>query len=162
MKQLLLMRHAKSDWNFQLPDKDRPLSERGVNDAPQMGKFIYLNQLVPDKIICSTSRRTRETLKLMSFPGILTEFSEIIYDNQPDRIHDLIASENSNINRLMIIGHNPSMEEMVHRFILNSFNYPKYSTSGLSLIEFSFNQWSDIITEKGKLVFYTSPKLLKK
>lgn len=161
MKQLLLLRHAKSDQNIGLPDKQRPLSTRGINEAPVIGKFLLDKNLIPDTVICSTSTRTRETLKLVfqEIPqNIKIEFSDLIYENNPDKILTLIAGTSRQVDRLMIIGHNPSTEELAG--MLTGFNFEKYGTSGLALIEFSLQEWSEIFNTKGELKFYTSAKIL--
>ena len=62
MKNLLIMRHAKSSWEFtNLPDHDRPLNDRGKRDAPRMGKVLLKERLVPQLIISSSAARARST-----------------------------------------------------------------------------------------------------
>ena len=62
MKTLLIMRHAKSSWTSpDLPDHDRPLNSRGTRDAPMMGGLIKQHARVPDRIVCSTAERARQT-----------------------------------------------------------------------------------------------------
>ena len=62
MKTLLILRHAKSSWNYpELSDYDRPLNKRGKRDAPRMGKFLREQKLTPDRILTSSAKRARRT-----------------------------------------------------------------------------------------------------
>ena len=64
---LILIRHAKSSWNNPLhSDFDRPLNERGNHDAPLMGKKLKLLNIIPDLIVASSAKRTRQTAKLIA------------------------------------------------------------------------------------------------
>ena len=67
MKQIYILRHAKSSWdNTNLSDFDRPLSKRGINDAVKLGKFILANKIRVSNVICSNARRTKDTFDLIS------------------------------------------------------------------------------------------------
>ncbi|HOV14017.1 MAG TPA: histidine phosphatase family protein [Spirochaetota bacterium] len=167
MKQLILMRHAKSDWDNSLSDIDRPLSERGKREAPVVGKFLRKEKIIPDKLISSPSQRTRETLRYLMKElkeQINVEFNDIIYENIPKKIVELISKTEENIKTLMILGHNPSMEGLYQSFsgILIDDNdiCEKFVTSAISLFEFDIKEWGEIVKAKGKLVFFKSPKEL--
>jgi len=117
MFELLLMRHAKSDWSGHTSDIDRPLNSRGRNDAIRMG--VYLNQqgITPDRIIISVAERTRETADLL-LKSLTLDEENIIFDRQlylADRetladITELYARDNQ---RLLILAHNPGMDYLV-------------------------------------------------
>src|SRR5579859_3831085 len=64
-RRLILLRHAKSDWP-EGPDLDRPLAKRGRRDAPRIGRWLRAHGFVPDVVICSAARRTRETWALVA------------------------------------------------------------------------------------------------
>ena len=67
MKQIYILRHAKSSWdNNKLSDFERPLSKRGINDAVKLGKFILANKIRVSNVICSNARRTKDTFDLIS------------------------------------------------------------------------------------------------
>ncbi len=165
MKRLILMRHAKSDWDNHLPDIKRPLSSRGEREAPIMGKFLRSNGVIPELVISSPSQRTRETfgyLKQEIKDRLDVVYDETIYENEPQEIVSLVKKTSDTITTLMILGHNPSMEELAQLFSGLSLNKfcDKFSTSSVVLLEFDIEKWSDIDTKKGKLVFYKSPKNL--
>src|SRR5262249_20001106 len=66
MRRLMLLRHAKSDRPAGMADHDRPLNGRGRDEAPLVGTYLAPNGLVPDRVLCSTSQRTRETADLVA------------------------------------------------------------------------------------------------
>lgn len=117
MKCLLLMRHAKSSWKHPgLADHDRPLNRRGQRDAPRMGRLIGQEGLVPDLILTSTARRALDTARAvrdqLPAPCPLEERSDL-YHASPRTILDTAASAPDDIRTLLIVGHNPGMEQVV-------------------------------------------------
>ena len=64
-RRLILLRHAKSDWP-DVPDQERPLAKRGRRDAPVVGRWLRGHGYLPDTVICSVARRTRQTWKLVA------------------------------------------------------------------------------------------------
>jgi hypothetical protein len=67
MKTLFLVRHAKSSWEYTaLPDKDRPLNDRGKRDAPKMGKRLAKRDVKPDLILSSPARRALTTAEIIA------------------------------------------------------------------------------------------------
>lgn len=114
MNSLLLMRHAKSSWkDAGLSDHDRPLNKRGQRDAPRMGRWLQSQNLIPDRIICSSATRTSQTA---------TAIAKII-DCETETIEDLylagletwekVLSAQRNTQVVLAIGHNPGIEEFV-------------------------------------------------
>jgi phosphohistidine phosphatase len=111
------MRHAKSDWSSHVPDIDRPLNNRGRDDAIRMG--IYLNQqgIAPDAMVVSVAERTRETARLL-LNNLALDDKNIIFDRQlylADRetLSDVIELYASANQRLLILAHNPGMDYLV-------------------------------------------------
>lgn len=114
MVHLMLLRHAKSDWSDEgLLDKDRPLNPRGKKAAPEMGVWMEKHRYLPDRILCSTAKRTRETWERMqevwtSKPEIL--WIDRLYLASPQTILEEAMGHSSGVESLLIIGHNPGME----------------------------------------------------
>src|SRR4029079_5755701 len=113
MLTLFLLRHAKSSWsNPSLPDRERPLATRGVTDAPMMGKAMTERGIDPDLVLCSSARRTRDTLALV-LPELRVE-PKVVYE---DRLYHPRAAEllqrvreiPPGSSRVMIVGHNPEL-----------------------------------------------------
>lgn len=114
MKNLVLLRHAKSSWKDpHLSDHDRPLNKRGKHDAPEMAKKYLGFFLSPQYVICSTSRRTKDTLSVFEKElGITPE--QIAYERDlylADAVslqHEISLTEKS-VDTLLVVGHNPGL-----------------------------------------------------
>jgi phosphohistidine phosphatase len=158
MKTLLLMRHAKSSWdNDRLPDHERPLNERGRRDAPVMGSRLAGSLYVPDRILCSTAIRARQTAELvvdaLQF-GQPLDVREGIYHATPAGILSAIA-EAGRAKTLLVIGHNPGMGELVGRLTDFEDSMP---TAAIALIELPISDWSEATSATGRLIDFWTPK----
>ena len=128
MPELLVMRHAKSDWSTQLPDFDRPLSKRGHRDAPRMAEWLADNDLAPDAIITSAANRALTTARYVAdhfgFAETDVEVQEELYlasaDTWLETLHEQVGD-----HRLLICGHNPGLDALVE-FL--SADAPGYTT----------------------------------
>lgn len=121
MFELMLMRHAKSDWHSHTADIDRPLSDRGVQDAVRMGAYLNDANLVPDRMIVSCAQRTQETARLL-LNNLPLDKVNILVDKElylasPETMCDIIelyANDNKiSGQRLLILAHNPGMDQLV-------------------------------------------------
>lgn len=116
MPELLLLRHAKSDWkDTSLGDFERPLAGRGRRAAPRMGEYLQARGLQPDLVLCSSARRARETLELVltalaSAPEI--SYLKTLYLAPPSRLLDILRRQSPENGRILLIGHNPGLERL--------------------------------------------------
>ena len=110
-RRLVLLRHAKSDWNTGHTDHERPLNGRGRRDAPRMGALLVERGYVPDRVISSDAQRTRETWDGVqeSLSDQEAHFNARLYLASPDTIANTVATQNDALNCVMLIGHNPGM-----------------------------------------------------
>jgi phosphohistidine phosphatase len=113
-RKLVLLRHAKSAWP-DVPDHDRPLAGRGRRDAPVMGRWLRTNGYVPDRVLCSTARRARETWQLAqeglgATPPV--SFERRVYQASAEQILDLARGVPSAVTTLLIVGHDPAIHEL--------------------------------------------------
>lgn len=112
------MRHAKSDWFRGAGDDfSRPLSDRGLRDARRMGKWLLEEAGLPQRILSSPSRRTRQTLELMADSigtdlGARTRWVDALYHANLATLRMLLA-DNADTRDLMVLGHNPGLEELL-------------------------------------------------
>jgi phosphohistidine phosphatase len=111
-RRLILLRHAKSAWPDDVPDHDRPLAPRGRRDAPAAGRWLRKSSYVPDRVLCSTARRARETWqlaeeKLGAHPQ--TTFEQQIYGAPSAQLLDLARQTPVDVATLLIVGHDPAM-----------------------------------------------------
>lgn len=112
------MRHAKSDWIKQhCADFERPLTKRGQKAAIQMGKWLKQQQFHLDRIICSPAARTQQTsrlvLKELSIPQSQVIWEPAIYEASLDTLISIIDHYCLNARALLIIGHNPGLEQLL-------------------------------------------------
>lgn len=114
-RRLIVLRHAKSAWPDGVPDHDRPLASRGRRDAPAAGRWLRKSGLVPDRVICSTAERARQTWqlaeeKLGAHPQ--TVFEERVYGATSAELLDLARHTPPGVRTLLIVGHDPAMHEL--------------------------------------------------
>lgn len=115
MRQLLLLRHAKSAWDdARLPDHDRPLDARGQRDAAAMGEAMRKLGLAPDIVLVSTARRTRETLAAIEpFDGApLVDEDQGLYLAPAERMLEMLHAVPETARSVLLIGHNPGMHNL--------------------------------------------------
>lgn len=114
MSRLILMRHAKSDWSHGTSDIARPLNKRGRTAAKRIGRHLSELNLQPDRILCSPSRRTRETLaKLLPQCTALREilFVPSLYEGMSSDYLAIIRAYGAEADCLMVIGHNSATQD---------------------------------------------------
>jgi len=162
MKQLLVLRHAKSSWKVpDLDDHDRPLNKRGKRDAPRMGKLIRREGMVPDQIISSTAERAHTTALLVANAcGYSAEplATRGLYLAGPDEYLDVLSELDDGIDSAMVVGHNPGIEELVEELTGAAERMP---TAALARIALDLESWVEIIgPRRGKLLGLWRPKEL--
>jgi phosphohistidine phosphatase len=111
-RRLILLRHAKSAWP-DVPDHERPLAPRGQRDAPAAGRWLRKSGCVPDRVLCSTARRARETWalaedKLHAHPQVV--FEQRVYGASAAELVDLARGTPVQVRTLLIVGHDPAMQ----------------------------------------------------
>src|SRR4249919_1171335 len=114
MRQLILLRHAHAEPAATgQADLDRPLSPEGLAEAESAGRWLREHGFVPDRALCSPSRRTRETLEaVLSAVGYVDQRLEpSIYDATPGTLIEL-ADGHKDVERLLLVGHNPGFEQL--------------------------------------------------
>jgi phosphohistidine phosphatase len=161
MKTVLILRHAKSSWKVpDITDHDRPLNRRGKRDAPKMGRLLKEKELVPDLVISSTATRAKDTASAVAknsgYKGKKIKF-ESLYAAEPADYLAVIREITDNYQRVLIVGHNPSVEELIEMLTGEIHIIP---TCTLAQIEFVIENWAAILskrTEHGRLVEILRP-----
>jgi phosphohistidine phosphatase len=117
MKTLLLLRHAKSrEKETSVPDKMRPLSDRGKYDSYKMAKFLKNNKLIPSLIISSSAKRAKDTSNLLAESigyDKNIHLSELLYGTDANHYIRVISEIADNIDILLLVGHNPILENLI-------------------------------------------------
>lgn len=115
-RRLYLMRHAKSSWDGNLADHDRPLNRRGQRDAPRMARALAERAWLPAHVFLSDAERTTETLLWMNDtleqPLPSTAFSSL-YLGSPGQIMRVVEAAPAELSSIMILAHNPGCEEVI-------------------------------------------------
>ncbi len=114
MRELILLRHAHAEpASAGQADLDRPLSPEGLAEAEAAGRWLAEHKLVPDCVLCSPSRRTRETLEaVLATVGYVDQrLDERIYDATPGTLAEVV-DEHRQTERLLLVGHNPGLEHL--------------------------------------------------
>ena len=162
MKQLLVLRHAKSSWKHpELDDHDRPLNQRGLADAPRMGQVILSEGMTPERIIASTAERAQTTARLVGEAcGCASEplLTSRLYLAGPDEYLDLLSELDDGTGSAMVVGHNPGLEELVEELTGAAEQMP---TAALARIALDLEHWSEIVgPRRGRLLGLWRPKEL--
>jgi len=162
MKTLLILRHAKSDWNQSgLADHDRPLNKRGLADAPRIGRLLQQQGLVPDLIISSTAKRAITTAKLVAEAGGYE--AEIVetgqfYHGYPEDYLAVLNEQGDPHQRVLVVGHNPGLEELVEQLTGRAATL---TTANLVQVSLPLDSWSKLSEETvGSLVNLWRPNTL--
>lgn len=152
MPTLIVLRHAKAASPLGMLDFDRPLAGRGRKDAQEAGERLRTAGLRPDRVICSTALRTRQTLDGLGVEAPV-DFEGRVYDNDADDILDLLREQDD--DTLLLVGHNPSMHRLVHD--LTGAVDDHFPTSATAVIEFD-GDWADLWPGTGRLVSFWVPR----
>lgn len=159
MKNLLVLRHAKSSWAHpELADFDRPLNERGLQAAPFMGRVVAEAGLSPDVIISSPAIRAKTTAELVKKGGQLTaaiSFDDRIYEASPQSLLQIGSTIEPTVESAMFVGHNPGIEAFIK---LLTGVYEPMPTAALAIIDLEIKEWRDIAVRSGDLIRVIRPK----
>ncbi len=161
MKNLILIRHAKSSWNAPLQDKDRPLEQKGIQEAHKVSSscipFIPKTFLV----FSSIAKRASETAMIfaqnISYPIENILFKEELYTFDESKLEKIIKSFPDSYDNVILFGHNEAITNFVNKF--GDLFIDNVATSGFVSIQFDANSWQEL--KKGKTLKKIFPKDLK-
>jgi phosphohistidine phosphatase len=169
MHRLLLLRHAKTERAEPgARDRDRKLTKRGRADAPRLGAYMAHHGLVPDLVLVSPAERTQETWKLLApafakAPKAITD--ERIYNASADKLMTVL-SEPRKARALLLVGHNPGIHDLAVALVaagdvaMRERVTEKLPTSGLVVVDLSFDDWAQLHPHAGRLERFVSPRLI--
>lgn len=155
---LILMRHAKSDWGSPgLADHDRQLNERGMRDAPALGGWLRMNGYLPDQVLCSTARRTRQTLDGLGL-GAPAVFLPALYHADPDILQH--ALQQAQGHTVLMLGHNPGIATFAAELLHDAPDHPRfddYPTCATLVADFEIDSWADLSLGTGRALDFVIP-----
>jgi len=165
MKTLYLLRHAKSSWDDpELSDFDRPLNNRGLKDAPRMGKRLKEKRVTPDIMITSPAERAlatcKEIARVLGFAEEKIITDRRLYHANEDQILKVIKelkdSPRDSEEIVMLFGHNPGLTEFANSLLNETIdNIP---TTGVVAATLNVNKWQEVRFGCGVMEFFDFPK----
>jgi phosphohistidine phosphatase len=161
----MLLRHAKSDWP-DVADHARPLAKRGRHDAPAVGRWLREHGYLPDVVVCSTARRTRQTWELIA-PALggspSVTFEPRAYDASALTLLYLARELPSQYRAALLIGHNPAVSELANSLVRPPAEDegplpPRLSfpTAAVAVLEFT-GDWAALAPAQARLEAFTAP-----
>lgn len=161
MKKLILIRHGKSDWNQNLSDQFRQITEKGKNRTERIShKLIEILDFKPQFVFSSTARRAKQTAEIVQqivFPNLKINYDKELYTFSHFVLMKWIKSLDITIDHAIIFGHNPAFTDIANE--LGSDLITNIPTAGIVWIEFDCDDWSKI--EKGITKYIILPRELE-
>lgn len=161
MKRLVLVRHGKSSWKYNLPDEERPLKKRAFKDAKLVMEAFQNFSSEGNLLWTSPAERAKGTAELFKshfqVPADFFEIKKELYTFEVDSLLKTIQTCPNNIDQLFVFGHNPAITEVANK--LGDQEFSKMPTTGLVVIDFEVEKWNEI--KNGKTILYLFPKNLK-
>jgi phosphohistidine phosphatase len=164
----MLLRHAKSSWSSPgMQDAARPLNGRGEAAARLMGGYMARHSLVPERVLCSPARRTRETWAAIAAQWSTDRdivFDQRLYAAAPQVVLSVVRAQDDAARALLVIGHNPGLQEAAELLIaagdveLRERLREKFPTAALAVIDFAIDKWSSVHECSGRLDRYITPR----
>ncbi|MBX9634010.1 MAG: histidine phosphatase family protein [Magnetospirillum sp.] len=167
MRQIFLLRHAKSSWDDpSLDDFDRNLNNRGRKSARAMAKYLGKAHIRPAIILCSAAQRTRATYEIIesTLAGVPVSIENELYEAARGDLLDRLRRLDDHLPSVMMIGHNPGMERLTS-FLCNGHGQAealsrlaeKFPTGALAVLETKSPRWASLDEGDCRLVQFIRP-----
>lgn len=132
-----------------MPDKDRPLNDRGKREAPKMGKRLAKRAVKPELIVSSPAVRALATAKIIA-RKLDYKLKEIVVDDRlypgdADKLLTVIHRLDNELKRVMLFGHNPALTDLAHRLSSDIVHMP---TCAVAKFKFRVKSWSSVSKSK--------------
>ncbi|MEJ2112618.1 MAG: histidine phosphatase family protein [Flavobacteriaceae bacterium] len=161
MKKIVFVRHAKSSWEYNVPDTDRPLKSRGISDIVNISNKFKMSNIGIDAIFSSYAKRASDTCDIfvenLGFSPETIQISDKLYDFSGNQVVSFIKSLDNSLKTVAIFGHNYALTSIVNTF--GDKYIDNVPTSGLVMIEFTINSWKDLT--QGHTALVLIPKELR-
>ena len=145
MRTLVLLRHSKTEPH-RSDDHSRRLTSRGRDDAAEVRRWLSKQDIVPDRVVVSTSARTRETWELASVGHAVPEYDDRVYEASVTDLREVVEETSPDVATLVVVGHNPSIEQLA--WALDETDEARertdrgMRTSGIAVFELT--DWTDL------------------
>jgi phosphohistidine phosphatase len=167
VKRLFLLRHAKSSWEDpSLDDHDRPLAPRGRRATALIAEHLRRNRIAPALALCSSAKRTRETLEGVrpALGPVEVRIERELYGASSEDLLQRLREVPGEVESVMLIGHQPAIQELALNLAATGPELErmreKFPTAALATLSFA-GEWSELGHDGAELVAYVKPKQLK-
>jgi phosphohistidine phosphatase len=165
---LWLLRHAKSSWDDpDLPDHERPLADRGRRAAGLVAAYLDEADVHPELVLCSSARRTRETLSLVLAslgPSFTVRVDPTLYTFEAARLREQVTAIDDNIAAVLLVGHNPAIQDLASELAGAGSRLPdlraKFPTCALACLDLEVGSWADVGPAVATLTAFVVPREL--
>lgn len=170
MKRLLLLRHGKADRHSAAGDRERPLTQRGEEDARRVGEFLRDAGMTPELAVASNARRAKQTLErtLEAFPAHVTHLIEnTIYLATREHLVDVLRQTPDKVHTLLAVGHNPGFAELADWLAGSGEDEAlehmraSYPTAALAILDFETEHWAEVRRGAARLNRFVTPAALR-
>ncbi len=163
MKNLFVVRHAKSSWdNEDLSDFERPLNDRGKRDAPEMGRRLKERGVKPNLLYSSPAKRALSTAKriaeVLGYPKGDITTDRRLYHAGDDTIFKVLGELKDKHDTVVIFGHNPGLTDFVNALMNERAYVDNVPTAGVVHFTLPITHWKDIAPGTGSLILFDYPK----
>lgn len=170
MKKVILLRHAKSSWDDPaLDDHDRPLNGRGQRSAPVIAAWLAGRKHLPDTVLCSSSKRTRQTVDRMKAEMPEMPDPEVdpgLYHASPCQMRERLAQLPNDCDTVMVVGHQPGLGSLARK-LSDGQERPRcrrafehFPTAAAAVLEVDVEDWSKLDFAKARFVDFAKPREL--
>lgn len=170
MKTVILLRHAKSSWSDpDLDDHDRPLNKRGKAVAPAIAEWLGRSGYRPDRVLCSSARRTRQTYKRMreSLTGLPDAVIEPrLYHADPTAMFAIMAEQPEDCESLMLIGHQPGLSAFARKLVNGHVRphctraFEHFPTAAAAVMTLPLDAWAGLSPSSADFIDFAVPREL--
>lgn len=162
MKTLYLMRHAKSSWSFDdLSDQERPLNDRGRDDAPRMGQALARRDIHPDLVVSSPAVRALSTAVLVArelkYANDKIKVEPDIYEADLATLLAVIHALPDAADSVLLTGHNPTITDVANQLSPSPLS-GEMPTAGILCLRFQAEQWAQVQRANAEFYFFDYPK----
>jgi phosphohistidine phosphatase len=168
VRRLWLLRHGKSSWDDpDQPDHERPLAVRGRRAAGLVARYLDETDGRPELVLCSSARRTRETLSIVLpslGPSLTARIDPALYTFEVARLRDQLAAIGDDIVAVLVVGHNPALQDLASELAGAGSRLPdlraKFPTCALARLDLDLARWGDIGPAVASLTAFVVPREL--
>lgn len=164
MKRIYLLRHAKAEWDDENPsDYARPLSPEGRDEALVMGEYMRKASMIPDAVLCSPARRTRETLETVGENLVMPVpvFETTIYESGCTDLLYRLRDVRDDAASVLLIGHNPAVSVLFNLLLQKKKRTPDsrdFPTCSLGVLSCEIDHWKELASNRCNLLLFVRPQ----